>query len=728
MKLQRAAQILKMLALSLIIGFAADLVLFNFSTFTSLGNREVKPTSTSTYTQNGDVFYEYVFDTAHVGNIRLQTDLPEDFQGTGSVTISIQDQANADYVTVNQGGGSRMWLGHDVTYDLEASGGVKRILIHVNPVVPSGALHLSDNGLVARSDAGDSYARFYDDAVAKGLNSDDATQLARDQVLHEAEVKASIPVQLTASFNVVRPLSMGADRVLGVAAAALLLMLLLPSSTLWGRRFDDRRFLVAVGAVGAALVAVFAAMHLSFVNPELLNEQQYYQLAQALAKGHLYLDAQPSAELMAMENPYDSVSRITNEVPYLWDHAYFGGRYYVYFGVLPTLIYHLPWYLLTGGMFPNAAADAISGAAFAAGLAFLLAGVCRRWFRSCSQGMFLAMYLLLFVGSWTYFIGYYPGHYVLPIATGLAVLVWGLALWVRATDGADGGGIDPRLAAAGSLLVALTVASRPQLLAGGAFGIVLLVDAVRRQGVRACLAPLVAALLPFAAVFAAVGWYNAARFGSPLDFGANYNLTTDDMTHRGMAVSRLTDGVFFYLFQLPAVVQNWPYLRPTLVLTGPLTILVRENMYGGLLTLFPPLVAPAALVLRRFRDRVPGEVAAISAVGVLLAVLLAAFDSNGAGILPRYLLDVGFFLAFAAVLALLSLAGCGNATGERMVEVVPFDERDAKRARGRGIGAVLVIAAPAERAARDRWRYTPFGLLLAIGLTVALTFQVLLLL
>lgn len=31
-------------------------------------------------------------------------------------------------------------------------------------------------------------------------------------------------------------------------------------------------------------------------------------------------------------------------------------------------------------------------------------------------------------------------------------------------------------------------------------------------------------------------WYNAARFGSPFDFGANYNLTSNDMTRRGFAV------------------------------------------------------------------------------------------------------------------------------------------------------------------------------------------------
>ncbi|MCO7109522.1 hypothetical protein NIA69_10595 [Gemmiger formicilis] len=45
-------------------------------------------------------------------------------------------------------------------------------------------------------------------------------------------------------------------------------------------------------------------------------------------------------------------------------------------------------------------------------------------------------------------------------------------------------------------------------------------------------------------------WYNAARFGSPFDFGANYNLTGNDMTQRGFNAVRIGPAVFTSLFEL----------------------------------------------------------------------------------------------------------------------------------------------------------------------------------
>ena len=50
------------------------------------------------------------------------------------------------------------------------------------------------------------------------------------------------------------------------------------------------------------------------------------------------------------------------------------------------------------------------------------------------------------------------------------------------------------------------------------------------QGKRAAF------ILPVVLVAVGLMWYNAARFGSPFDFGANYNLTSNDMTRRGFAV------------------------------------------------------------------------------------------------------------------------------------------------------------------------------------------------
>lgn len=681
------------LTFCLVVAFALELAVFNAQTLTSLANREVKPLSERTYERTGDTYIEYAFKPSHIGNMRVQADLPRDFEGSAKLSIAVIDEGNENYLSLDRGEGPDLFYSRDTTFELETAGRVRKVLVKLDPVVPKSAIDLNDPDLHARVRAHEDYAQLYRDAISDGLDADAAQRVATDGVLHAEEVAAAIPVSVSVSFNVVRPLEIAPYRILLMAVSLLVALSLLPRSSVWSRRLDadepssasaSSRFVWAVGVAGALFFVFMLVAHLGYVDASLANEQQYFHLARALAHGSVALDERPSAQLLAMANPYDSVARALSGVPYLWDHALFNGRYYVYFGVLPALLYHLPFYLLTGQMFPNALADAISGVVACLGLAWLLRELCRQFSPCCSRGMFVVCYLALYLGSWVLFAGLYPGHYVLPIVTGLACLVWGLELWFRAVAPvfadagadtiADGAtmtpasphpaatavasprlGISTRHAVAGSLLVALTLLCRPQLLLGAVLGIVLLAQAVRACGPRRSLRPALLALVPFALVAAVACWYNAARFGSPFDFGANYNLTGDDMTHRGFALSRLPLGLFAYLIQPPSVSVTHPFLRSTSLITSTVGATVSEPMHGGLFALVPLLLAPLALVVRSVRTRVPRTPLPIVATGLLLAPILAAFDANGAGILPRYLMDMGFFPALAAVPCLLVL-------------------------------------------------------------------------
>lgn len=44
-------------------------------------------------------------------------------------------------------------------------------------------------------------------------------------------------------------------------------------------------------------------------------------------------------ELLALENPYDAGARDAAQINDIhWDHAFYNGRYYVYFGLVPCLL------------------------------------------------------------------------------------------------------------------------------------------------------------------------------------------------------------------------------------------------------------------------------------------------------------------------------------------------------------------------------------------------------
>ncbi|MBO5630283.1 MAG: hypothetical protein J5965_14545, partial [Aeriscardovia sp.] len=91
---------------------------------------------------------------------------------------------------------------------------------------------------------------------------------------------------------------------------------------------------------------------------------QYGNLANSLLHGHTWLDLPVSKGLRALPNPYSWPARIhlvQEGQKVFWDHAYYNGHYYCYFGVIPAIIFFMPYEILSGGQWlPSAYAILIS--------------------------------------------------------------------------------------------------------------------------------------------------------------------------------------------------------------------------------------------------------------------------------------------------------------------------------------------------------------------------------
>ncbi len=461
------------------------------------------------------------------------------------------------------------------------------------------------------------------------------------------------------------PLDIDPARFAFVLAILLVLFCLRPASFLFSTVYDGRitRFgwlVIALVAVECVAVFLLIMSNTHFMGLEQTtrteNYFQYQKLAHALLEGHLYLDDVPSAELQTMANPYDTSAREAAGVPYLWDHAYYQGKYYVYFGVLPCLVFYVPWLVLTGTGFPTWLGVAICDCTFAAGCAFLLSRVVRRWFPNTSVGAFLILDIMLFVAGGGIILARTPSMYFLPEAMGLTLVTWGLGLWV---SGTSRGYIERGKVVFGALLIALTLAARPQMMLAAALGLVLfwpfLRDAKGDAGARReCISAFGAAMVPFILVAVAVMAYNAMRFSGPLDFGANYNLTTNDMTHRGFHLDRIPFGLYAYLFQPPALGSQFPFMKQTYMDTAYQGVTIFEPMFGGYFFLYPMTLVLLAIprVRRAFSAK---DLLGLWVCCLVLGVALCIFDLQGAGILMRYMSDFGIYFALAAALVFLEL-------------------------------------------------------------------------
>lgn len=492
----------------------------------------------------------------------------------------------------------------------------------------------------------------------------------------------------TVYANVPRPLDFSLARFAALFALLGAAFALRPASVLWREAYLEhtRRYRPAVGVILAVLMALaFAApfadrfnagVATSFYNTadwdgesritftKHINEwandtaAQYGALAHSLLNGRLDLEKDPPEAMLSMENPYDTAARQEQAPDALWDVAYYEGRYYVYFGLVPCLLFQLPFEALTGvGDLPPSLPMILLAWAFLWAAFGCVKQALRRWFPRASAAAYLLTATGVGAGSQIYYLLLRPSTYEYAILSGAAFVMLGLWQWLAAanTPVERRGRLLLHLVL-GSLCMALVAGCRPQMELFAVLALPMFWQRYVREKrlcSRAGLGEAVAFLLPVVAVAALLLWYNAARFGSPFDFGATYNLTSNDMTRRGFSVGRIAPALVTFLAGVPGISTVFPYLMPTRMSTNYMGLTITELFYGGALVCLPLLWGLAVLPLVRGRLAARRDLRGLLRLILLAAVALAVLDAQMAGVLYRYQSDWLGPLLWAAALAWL---------------------------------------------------------------------------
>ncbi len=385
---------------------------------------------------------------------------------------------------------------------------------------------------------------------------------------------------------------------------------------------------------------------------------EYDLLARAMLHGQLYLEEEPPKWLARLENPYDVSARDalidTEEELYFWDVAYFNGKYYVYFGLLPVLLFYIPWRLVFGSGLPTSLGVYLCICIFIIFAFLLLKEIIDRYFPNTPFRFYLLMTQVLIFSCGLPYALRMPSFYYTPILLALALVTAGLYFLFRTFRG---GKAQVPCLALGCLCMALVALCRPQFLAASFLTIPLFADVVIKN-IRHKKAAVYAAafLVPYIAVAAVTMWYNYARFGSVFDFGANYNLTTNDVTSRGFNLYRIPLGIFAYFFQPPVLTAVFPFITNTDLSTCYMGITVSENMYGGIFMAYPITWLFLAIkeVIPIFKEKKLWH--------FLLALPVISFavgiaDTEMGGILSRYSLDIAFYIILFSVITAFALIG-----------------------------------------------------------------------
>lgn len=295
----------------------------------------------------------------------------------------------------------------------------------------------------------------------------------------------------------------------------------------WSRRALLLTLLLAI-ALCYAFLASSGTFHEIGRQPEWRTDY-YDRMAEGFRRGHLYIPTRPAPELLAAADPYTDAS-----VPFgLWDASLYQGRYYLYWGPVPALLL-LAFKLVTG------IAHTISDQwlVLVASLGRLGAGTLllldlARLRSPAPPFWLLALAIAVFgLAGPTPFTVASPNVYEACLLSGQCFLLAGLWLALlgvqrpaRRTLAFLAAGACWALALGSRVTLVLAVPTLVLLTIG------LLAWRTRRalqawaQVCWSLLRPGLALGLPPLAALAAYGWYNYARFGSPTEFGVEYQIS-----------------------------------------------------------------------------------------------------------------------------------------------------------------------------------------------------------
>ncbi len=407
------------------------------------------------------------------------------------------------------------------------------------------------------------------------------------------------------------------------------------------------------------------AYSVNYYNP---YEQQF----DAFMKGQLHIDFKPSEELLELENPYDPAER--DGVYYLWDRAFYEGKYYSYFGIGPIIAVYAPYYFLTGDL---PAYDTLSWI-FTLLTALFLSMAAVKWAAMYTKRLpmpilWLGTVGLLFASQIFLVMRGHTRFYYIATVSGMAFLsafVWLLLCGISGGVGVAPPDKEPKkwkkplLFALAGIAYGLCFLSRYNMALLAAFFIIPAlwfgIISEKRDGkrslrqIRRVIPELSALALPVLIAMTVQLWLNYARFDNIFEFGTTYQLTVSDVSKNKLRLSDLPYAIFHYFLQPLTFTSDFPFVS---------LFYTRLNSYGhyayidtGMGLMAIPMMWSLLAAPFVFVDKKTGLGKKVTLGATILGtVTVALLDFCLGGVIFRYTCDLTLVGAFASMAIIFSL-------------------------------------------------------------------------
>lgn len=289
----------------------------------------------------------------------------------------------------------------------------------------------------------------------------------------------------------------------------------------------------------------------------------YLYMFDSWEKGITYLDIDADLKLLELQNVYDRSERETEGCSYMWDYAYYNGRYFSYYGTTPLILVYIPYYIITG-MLPN---DFMTGLILnilnMVILCCVLYTILELFKIKCNLILIVLESFAVAAGSMMYCLQSCANQlYNLNLCTCFCVLLF-IFSSMRAYMSSNVTQYVYIFMA--GLSAVLLVESRPNaIISAGLFVMPLYVLYLLNKNVEK--KKKIISMVCFFAILSVgvvcICWYNYSRFGSILDFGKNYQLTAYDSNyyHVSIDMRKIISAVYYYLIEAPSFTGKFPFI------------------------------------------------------------------------------------------------------------------------------------------------------------------------
>jgi hypothetical protein len=417
---------------------------------------------------------------------------------------------------------------------------------------------------------------------------------------------------------------------------------------------NKQKFIYALAVVSLILfswVCIYTSPYNLKFHKGSSQPQQYSRyLVDAIIAGRTFLDHGTPEKLLGAERPYDPKYRANNyNGSWELDWAWYKGKNYCYYGVVPAVILYAPYKIITGDYMSNHAGIFLFVSIAVILLALLWRHCVKKYMPDSRFAFFLLSFVALFFASGLFVLLHQTSFYSIAQSSGYMFAVAGMLLLFKSIDREK---INHTMLFFACLCFALIAGCRPSMIF-----VSLLVPVVLWKHIKSKPWKLLLFIsIPYIIVAIPIMYYNYVRFDSIFEFGQKYAMTTYNSVAAGLLnpigkIVLLLVNSAYYLFSPNEYSLTFPYIkynRETSELIQGILSHTQRTIGGGMINF--PIVFCLLYLLKKHTDNDKMNMLFIMrAFLIIAAVIITAISVTVSFSNIRFIADFAIYIAIPSL-------------------------------------------------------------------------------